>query len=129
MRVAGKAMVVRALQCAKACGMMVAREAGSVTSRSEVLCANATALMVLRVAGSVSFVSEVQHACEENDPSIWLASDRAQQQIWPRLAGAQSGAERGRHAFNMTACEGKVADCSEGGGETQFVQGGAALEG
>ena len=65
-RVAGKAMVVRALQCAKACGMMVAREAGSVTSRSEVLCANATALMVLRVAGSVSFVSEVQHACEEN---------------------------------------------------------------
>ena len=65
-RVAGKAMVVRALQCAKACGMMVAREAGSVTLRSEVLCANATALMVLRVAGSVSFVSEVQHACEEN---------------------------------------------------------------
>ena len=60
-RVAGKAMVVRALQCAKACGMMVAREAGSVTLRSEVLCANATALMVLRVAGSVSFVSEVQH--------------------------------------------------------------------
>ena len=67
-RVAGKAMALRALQCAKAWGMMVAREAGSVTSRSEVLCANATALMVLRVSGSVSFVSEVQHAYEENDP-------------------------------------------------------------
>ena len=113
---------------------MVAREAGSVISRSEVLCANATALMVLRVAGSVSFVSEVQHAYEENDPSIWGGGQRGRfGRGWPELSGqrgGQSGAESwGRPAFNMAACEGKVADCSEGGGETQFVQGGAALEG
>ena len=130
-RVAGKAMVVRALQCAKACGMMVAREAGSVTSRSEVLCANATALMVLRVAGSVSFVSEVQHACEENDPYGRPAIGPSGRfgRGWPEQRGAQSGAERGRLDINVAACEGKVADRSEGGGEAQFVQGGAALEG